>query len=772
MTDASWPKALARRVQSYFAARELLGALLILVLALAVFFSPALLGNGYFAPADIIRGFASFSNGFEAHNTLLSDPLVQFLPWFKLSRELIHSGHLPLWNIYSGGGLPLMANMQSQVLWPLSVFIYLFSFKVGLILYSAGKLLAVGFFTYLYLRKIQVMSSVALIGAIGFMFAGFNVVWLMWPHTNAVFLLPLGLYLTEHYFQTGEIKALFWFSLAFAVGLFGGHPETLFHIMFAVSLYILFKLILHYPNLRTLVKHGLRWVWAGILGIGLSAVLLLPFVEYLQLSQVWADRTAQANGHFLPKLTFLLNVIPDFLGNPAIRDKYYGYGANTNYNESTMGYVGIVLLFLALHAFLWHWRDKLVGFFIFLGAFCVAVAYKFPIIFDFVTSLPGFQPTANQRLMLVFAFSMTVLGSLALQKIAESANSRKKMLITSLVFTAAVTVLFFYTRDSLALLLGNSRWDLARITTWQLIFVGVFLINFAALLTVLFFVPLRYRLAVLGLIVMVETGLHGAIYNTVSSQENFYPQDPAVRYLAEEFPRGYYKTYVSEGILLPPNLGSWYGFNHTTDNDALGLNSYVQLKRRIGVLRSGWETYGDPVDLNVLAFLGTKYLVFPLVAGQKMLDEHPVKLKLGFQEGQTMILTQSALPRAYFIPSSPATISEKVRNLLDHPNESDVQPVSSYKLALNGSEEIESSVAGDGYLILNENYYPGWEAVVNRSSVAIENVMGLRAIPLRAGENSIQTFYHPKSFRVGLLISILSIIVWLGCLFWRNSQKK
>src|SRR3990167_3417549 len=124
-----------------------------------------------------------------------------------------------------------------------------------------------------------ISSAVALVGGIGFMFMGFNVVWLMWPHTNGVFLLPMGFFLAERYFRTFEIQWLLWFSLALALGIFGGHPETFFHIVIAVSVYIIYCLITYRRSWKDFAVQTCRWVGSGLLGLGLSAILLIPFAE-------------------------------------------------------------------------------------------------------------------------------------------------------------------------------------------------------------------------------------------------------------------------------------------------------------------------------------------------------------------------------------------------------------------------------------------------------------------------------------------------------------
>ena len=64
MARQALPLTFSKRLASYFATRELLGISLILLAALLLFFSPALLTGRYFAPSDIIRIFGPFANGF------------------------------------------------------------------------------------------------------------------------------------------------------------------------------------------------------------------------------------------------------------------------------------------------------------------------------------------------------------------------------------------------------------------------------------------------------------------------------------------------------------------------------------------------------------------------------------------------------------------------------------------------------------------------------------------------------------------------------------
>src|SRR4029079_9246118 len=53
------------------------------------------------------------------------------------------------------------------------------------------------FFTYLFLRELELVLAAALVGAVAFMFAGYNVLLLGYPHPRAMVALPRALFFAE-----------------------------------------------------------------------------------------------------------------------------------------------------------------------------------------------------------------------------------------------------------------------------------------------------------------------------------------------------------------------------------------------------------------------------------------------------------------------------------------------------------------------------------------------------------------------------------------------
>jgi hypothetical protein len=64
-----------------------------------------------------------------------------------------------------------------------------------------------------------------------------------------------------------------------------------------------------------------------------------------------------------------------------------------------------------------------------------------------------------------------------------------------------------------------------------------------------------------------------------------------------------------------------------------------------------------------------------------------------------------------------------------------------------------------GLLVLSDTYFPGWKVFVNGKKEKIYRAnYTFRAIPLEAGEYDIQFIYDPITFKIGALISFLTLV--------------
>ena len=91
---------------------------------------------------------------------------------------------------------------------------------------------------------------------------------------------------------------------------------------------------------------------------------------------------------------------------------------------------------------------------------------------------------------------------------------------------------------------------------------------------------------------------------------------------------------------------------------------------------------------------------------------------------------------------------------------------SSVTIINNSNEKVQLKVnipSGNGLLVLADSYYPGWVAKVdgNEAKILAAN-LNQRAISVPQGEHSVEFFYQPLSFKIGAVISFLSLIVLIS----------
>jgi hypothetical protein len=84
---------------------------------------------------------------------------------------------------------------------------------------------------------------------------------------------------------------------------------------------------------------------------------------------------------------------------------------------------------------------------------------------------------------------------------------------------------------------------------------------------------------------------------------------------------------------------------------------------------------------------------------------------------------------------------------------------------------VATDAAAPSLLVLADNYYPGWRAEVDGTPAAIQRVnYNQRGVAVGAGSQIVTFTFQPNSFRLGSLISIVSLILLLGWMMIRRRR--
>ncbi len=394
-----------------------LAFLIVNITVIAFLSTPLFKSNSYYLPLDELQGtdnaFYDSPTYTDKNNIGFLDPLKVFHPELHYSIKRLSKGEFPLWNPYDGNGIPHLASLQAAVLSPFSIPVYLFGLKDGWLVSQYLKLLAIGMFGYGFLRTLKINSWIALIASIAQTYSGYVILWLLGPHISALITLPAGLFFAERALQSlnsrSRILNLAGFSLSITAGILGGHIESFFFSCVVVASYLLFRIWSGSLSLTAKLLDCVQYALFGLLGFGLAAIQLLPFIEYLG---VWSTKGRDVHYH----LTFdwlLLNVFPTIYGYPS---QSYVIGSGELVNEIFLPYVGAFFVFAALFGLYLLRKNKLFWFFILITLIFTGYIYDFFPFDLWIGGLPGFHQAVAQRGSYCISFGLCVVTAMVLNE--------------------------------------------------------------------------------------------------------------------------------------------------------------------------------------------------------------------------------------------------------------------------------------------------------------------------------------------------------------------
>ena len=103
-------------------------------------------------------------------------------------------------------------------------------------------------------------------------------------------------------------------------------------------------------------------------------------------------------------------------------------------------------------------------------------------------------------------------------------------------------------------------------------------------------------------------------------------------------------------------------------------------------------------------------------------------------------------------------------------NDNSVAKITNY----NDQEvQIDAKMENDGFLVLTDQYYPGWKAFVDEKETEIYPTDYIfRSIYLKKGSHVIRFVYDPLSYRIGKYISLIILLVLIGLFTKRRRIDK
>jgi len=715
-------------------------------------------------------------------NNAMPDVITQIFPWKIATINTWKSGSIPLWNPYSFSGTVQAANYQSAVFSPFNLMFFVLPFLDAWSLLVLFQPILVGVGMYVFLRSLSRSRSGSLIGAIGFMFCNFITTWLAYATLGyAIGFLPWALWAVVMGFQRSSFVPRVVLTLSIALSLVAGHFQISIYVIGTVIAFILYQT---YETKNW--KACLSLMIFLLFGITLAAPqLLLTYNAYLASTR--SNSFVQAE--VIPWQYLITLFSPDFYGNPVTRNDWFGHYAEWG------GFVGVIPLMLAGICMSSGIRGY-KKFFLFLIITSVCFAYPTPFVSLLLwLKLPVLSTSAVSRIIVLLSFSIAALAAFGIDDVKDywKTHQIKKLIIPVVIFWILIFIFWF-----VVIILRPFNSEQLIIAKRNLMFPTIMALV-GSLCLVIGCLPNNkkknyYKLfgmaATIGLIVLSMFDMYrfASKWMPFDPRNLVYPQVKSLTYLQKII--GVNRVFGNIG----GEVGNTFSLPLIDGYDAMYQGRYGEF---IHAISNGKVTSGDRsvvqfdkhgiYKTQALQLLGVRYIYHRFSDGRnswvfpywEYLSDSSMKQIYDDEQYEIFEYTK-AYPRAFLTSSyQVSTTDQKIIDLMFAPTTNLRETVILEEIP--GGEPglgdgkadivrytsdqvlIKTESKASKLLFLSDAYDSGWRVTVDgRPSKVLRADYDFRAVFVPSGVHMVQFTYFPDSLRVGIIISILTVIAILG----------
>ncbi|HTY13490.1 MAG TPA: YfhO family protein [Candidatus Omnitrophota bacterium] len=686
-----------------------------------------------------------------------------FYPYRHFMVESVRHLQFPFWNRFIYFGFPFFATLQHGLFYPLSFLYFIMPFDLGfnLFLIVHYPLAAANMFMYLSRRGCSFWGKT--VGAVTFAFSGYLLSVLFMPTSlAAVAWFPLALLFFEK-LMAGEKRSFLYLSLVLLMLFLGGEP-TVLYITLAI-------LAIHALTHEGGIKKTLFVAAAALVTAGLAAFQLFPFIE-LALNSVRVGGLSyfEATQWSVSPQRVIEFIVPFFYHMTSVP------WASLLWLKSL--YLGIIpILLLPAASYAPDRRTKWFLVSVLLAGLVLAMGKNTPVYYVLFNFLPGFSSIRYPaKFLFLTTFAISALAAMGWDVIFQGDQRIKRyhfgvlsagaLLVLSSVLGLMSPQIFYsiarplYSEEIKAgfgnLTLAMNMRNIANCGISGFFLLGAGLVLWLARREkkiMLVLVPLM-----LWDLSLTNYGLNFSVpdkwFHITSPNLELISNDRSVfrvlaspdlvkRELKETADEtvNYLPAQVSIRDRLPVNQNMNYGIECCQGYESVhGADAEKLLSRIYSLDRAA--------SLRALNGLNIKYIVaaYPMGApGYRLVSRRPEYIR----GGEILLYrNQNVLPRGYEVASF-EVIADREK-LLDRMFSGKFDPARTVLL--------ESSPGPcDRLFYLSDAFYPGWKAYVDgREAPLLRANFMFRAVPLPPGPHRVDFKYDPRSFKLGLLVSLFT----------------
>ncbi len=597
-------------------------------LAPLVVLAPWLSGRALLVPcdllADVIPGAARIE-GPRTHD-LLNDTIYQILPWDLEVRHALAERRLPFWSDKLEGGSSPWANPQAGVLSPLQMAARAVPIQHHLLAELAFKLLVAFQGTWALVRLAGRGRASSLLAAAGFTLGGGLFSWALFPVTATVAWVPWLVAGVIRLFRHPGPWAVATTAVITGALLLSGHPES---AAFGGLLAAVCGLGLRRRRAGLARGFGAAAV-AALLGFGLAAPQILPFLAAVPESQRAGDMLAQGVGsgpvHLLSPPSWFEPGFAGFVLSPvsphAYGEPYHGpFRGPFNWADAEAGYAGLLAFAAALAALLGA-RDRRAWPFLGFAAASLVLASRFLPVAHLLHLIPPLRVPAYSRCLMPGALALCVAGAFGTDLLFSRARLGWRAW-AGLALAAA-----------LSLAAAADAWTL---TLWGLLGAAALIARWRP----------RWGAVALAGVLLADLVPWSRSFLPEGHPALFYPKTEFMAALLREAGDPAEWRGVGGDLLVYPNLLPVYGAADFRPHNPLAPARYLRVLDAAFGFHPTMTRYFAPVqnvDHPLLDFLGVRIVAGSPVVHSRRLEE----LDAGRFAPFTLLRNPDALPRWFF----------------------------------------------------------------------------------------------------------------------------
>lgn len=697
------------------------------------------------------------------------DSAVMEEPVYEFIKRSLQKGILPLWNPHQACGYPLIGMIEVGIFFPLNIILYLLPQLYAWDILIFGRFFFAGLFTYWFMRTLRFKKIPSLGSAVIFMLSGPMVMQQNWT-ANVEIVAPLLFMCLEFLVQKINIRNTCYVAGCVFLTFLGGHPEHIFFVNGFGFFYFCFRMVTRKTTVNRI--KALRYLFLSyILGIGLSAMVLFPFL-YNFIFEFWHAHPAGvglSTGEIKNRIITL--ILPYFFQKESLTYDFTFAGW-------WGGYIGVLPFALALLSLFGRQKGGLNYFLAILAFLMIGKCYSLPII-NWIGYLPVFSAFRfYPHLTHLFAFSIAVLAGMGIRTVILGKNLFKKGMVFGLgVFALAGSYLFYF-RNAPHFSVSLEAVLLA--------------LGIAALFQLILLAKDKNWLKVklLSGLLVIFIGLELFLYIPRERARRFdsYPTVPYIEFLKSQPARA--RSYGLVGALYPSTASAYqiddlgifislvpkrfvYFINHFIARNRFKQNLSVPALRSSPTnILSGENPF---VDL-----LNVKYVITS-VSRAAMTPARPL-----YSEEVNIYKKDTSFPRSFIVhrvlflpPESKELVFgalETIQNRLKETVVVEHAPVETIDRQLqdvpafdNSQSQIikytphevilQATLEHPGFLVLSDAFHPEWKGFIDgRETEIFPADYLLRSVFVPAGAHEVRFVFRPVSFYGGVLVSLLSLI--------------